>query len=153
MTEMCLGSWLCVQWSRIPQAWTDDCGLWEPVEKDDGGVCPSWKSKICMLHLDQKSYYSVSHLIRRTWFNLSSLPFVFLFSFSLCYGSRCQMHWSPCRWSTHAGICLQISGGTLSCSVWLVLLVPCSTRLNLTRSGFAIVFNYFCELSSYTVTF
>lgn len=63
------------------------------------------------------------------------------------FDSRCKMHWSPCRWCTHAGICLQISGGTLSCSVWLVLPVPCSIQLSQTRSGFAVALNYFCKQS------
>lgn len=75
-----------VQWSRISQAWTDDCGLWEPTEKDDGGVCPSCKSKIC--YNERKSYDSVSHLKRRTCFNPSSLPFSAYFS--LCFWQSLQ---------------------------------------------------------------
>lgn len=58
------------------------------------------------------------------------------------YDRHCQMRWSPCRWCTHAVICLQISGGTLSCSVWSVLPVPCSTRPSLTRSGLTIQLKY-----------
>ncbi len=132
-----------VQWSRISQAWTDDCGLWEPTEKDDGGVCPSCKSKICY---NERNPMTVSHLKWRTCFNPSSLAFSAYFS--LFFGSRCKMHWSPCRWCTHAGICLQISGGTLSCSVWLVLPVPCSIQLSQTRSGFTVVLKYYCKVKN-----
>lgn len=148
MTELCLGGHdLCDvfvfsdrEYPRLGQMIVD---YENPLKKMMEEFVPHGKVIFACYNEIRKSYYSVSQLIKTTWFNLSS--FVFRLSFSL-YDSRCQMHWSPCRWSTHAGICLQISGGTLSSSVWLVLLAPCSTRLNPTRSGFAIVFNYFCEL-------
>lgn len=37
---------LCVlQWSGVPQIGPDDRGLWEPSQKDDGGVCSPWKGR------------------------------------------------------------------------------------------------------------
>lgn len=59
--------YFCAQRSRVPQAWTDDRGLWESLEEDDGGVCPSWKSKIVSLR------YRLS-LSVVTRFHLNSLP-------------------------------------------------------------------------------
>lgn len=60
----------------VPQAGPDDRGLWEPLEEDDGGICPAWKGRrkkkvkvqqlLCLHHLSMSPLFSKCRLLLKS---------------------------------------------------------------------------------------